>query len=387
MFDHHLDLPEPGEPLDRKSLPAGGGVCALTDADGRVIQTLTAQNLRRVLGNRLEGAQQPGARPRADLRAISRRLWWQPTSSVFEASLTYLQIARRLNPNRYRKDLAFGPVWFARVNLRDRFPRWVTDKVAFDSPTVDIGPFVRRSACRRFIELLEDLFDLCRHHDVLKQAPSGQACTYKEMGQCPAPCDGSVAMEHYYQAIEASVEFSRGAPDTRLSELLEAMSAAASALQFERAARIREQVDRARKVLANDERLEKTPESFRYLVIQRGAAAGTVKSFFIDRGYVSTGETAHLRELDSVATEWTDKMLSQTDETDACSGIERSECVWLVSHYLNKQEQAPGLFLHQSELSTPGDLAQEIRRRFVKAPKHDPKRSGAVDPAGGVKLE
>ena len=39
------------------------------------------------------------------------------------------------------------------------------------------------------------LRDLCRKHDILVQAPTGQACVYHEMGRCPAPCDGSMTLE------------------------------------------------------------------------------------------------------------------------------------------------------------------------------------------------
>ncbi|MHC4611501.1 MAG: hypothetical protein ACYS7M_14260, partial [Planctomycetota bacterium] len=89
LFAHHLDLPDPGQPLDRKILPSGGGVCALTDGQGRLILTLAGEDLRRSLGIRLERPAQEDRRRRADLRAVARRLWWRSTFSVFETSLTY----------------------------------------------------------------------------------------------------------------------------------------------------------------------------------------------------------------------------------------------------------------------------------------------------------
>ena len=66
LFPHQVELPEPDQPLDRKSLPSGGGVCALTDAQGRLIQTLAAANLRRFLAPRLEPPGQGSRRRRND---------------------------------------------------------------------------------------------------------------------------------------------------------------------------------------------------------------------------------------------------------------------------------------------------------------------------------
>lgn len=368
-------------------LPGGGGVCALTDEQGRLIRTLSAQNLRRSLAHRLAPPRQAGRRPQADLRAIARKLWWRPTFSVFETYLAYLQITRRLAPDRYRRDLAFGPAWFARVNLQDRHPRWVADKYAFSPPTVDIGPFDRRSGSLRFIELLEDLFDLCRNFEVLRQAPSGQACAYKEMGRCPAPCDGSISMDQYRRAVAASVEFACGRIGPRLRQLEESMNAAASRLQFEVAARIRERISRARTILAHDGRLRQIPESFRYLVVQRAGGTARVKPFFVDRGQVTIGGATQLGKIDQAAAEWTDKMRRTAGRIDADHAAERCEGIWLVSHFLIKRDRALGLFLHESQLSAPQDLAETVRLRFGKVTGRKASNPIEVDRSGASPLQ
>ena len=387
LFAKHLDLPGPDKPLDRRVLPAGGGVCALTDQQGRLVQTLGAQDLRRVLARRLQTPGESPGRRQVDLRAIARHLWWQPTHSVFETSLTYLRVARRLAPDRYRKELSFGPVWFARVNPEDRFPRWSSDKFALTPPTIDVGPFRDRGGCRGFIELLEDLFDLCRYHEVLRQAPGGVACAYKEMGRCPAPCDGSVSMEHYRGQIAASVEFARGRTDTRLSQLEGDMTGAAGRREFERAGRIREQIARARKTLATDKRLCLTPDEFRYLVIQRGCGTTRIKPFFVDGEQVRAGEAVSLKKIEHAAEQWTDKTRQRDAGTVDADPIWGSECIWLVSHFLVKGDRAPGLFVHESELAEPAELARKVTERFGKTLQKRCSESGSVDPLLAAPLE
>lgn len=49
-------------------------------------------------------------------------------------------------------------------------------------------------------------FDLCRYYHILIEAPNGNACAYKEMGRCPAPCDGTVSMAHYHQQMRDAID-------------------------------------------------------------------------------------------------------------------------------------------------------------------------------------
>ncbi len=387
LFDRCLDLPEPNQPLDPKTLPSGGGVCALVDEADRVVLTLAAQNLRRVLNHRLSPPAESGGRPRADLRAVTRRIRWTPTHSTFETSLEYLRIARQLNPDGYRRDLAFGPLWFARVNPEGPYPRWVADRFAFTPPVVDVGPFRDRASCRRFIELLEDLFDLCRHHDVLKQAPNGQACAYKEMGKCPAPCDGTIGVDEYRQSIVASVEFARGVTDRHLAQLERAMVSAGRDLHFETAARIRERIDRARKLLAADGRLHNTPEEFRYLVVQRGGGTRRVCPFFVDRGAIYKGETVLLEQIDGAVCEWADNLRSICSHNATVDSVSRSEGLWLVGHFLVKGDRAPGVFAHQTQTAEPNLLAEQVVRKLGKTPHDAMHEANSIDPSSDQPVE
>ncbi|MFQ5489825.1 MAG: hypothetical protein ACE5GE_03805 [Phycisphaerae bacterium] len=370
LFPHRVELPNPGQPLNAKTLPGTGGVCALTDRDGRLILTLSAQNLRRCLMHRFDPPTD-ARRPRTDLRTVSRCVWWQPTYSTFETAWTYLQIARQLNPDRYLQDLAFAPVWFARINLADPHPRWRPDKLACVPPTHDLGPFRDRASCRHFIERLEDSFDLCRYHDILQQAPQGQACAYKEMGRCPAPCDGSITMEQYRSMLRASLDFALGASDDHLTQLHDRMKTAAGQLQFERASGLREQIARAEKLLKPPGRIHATPQDFRYLCVQRGPGSSRVKPYFIDRGHIRPGQPARIKNLPSVVHQWADNINGPDTEVIEQTAQHRSENLSLVCHFLLKSPKAPGLFIHASELSDPNNLVGRIEERFKRAPRRD----------------
>jgi excinuclease UvrABC nuclease subunit len=70
-----------------------------------------------------------------------------------------------------------------------------------------LGPFPDKHTAGRYIELFEDAFDLCRYHHILVQTPNATACAYKEMGMCPAPCDGSISMSQYGTQVQAAIDF------------------------------------------------------------------------------------------------------------------------------------------------------------------------------------
>ena len=361
-FENVQDLPPPDVPLEASSLPAGGGVYALSDEHDRVLLTLGTQSLRRSVMHRLQAPPTDGPTRRVDLRAIARRLHWIPTYSVFETYLVYLTTARRLSPDRYRKDLAFGPVWFARVDPSERFPRWEASTIAFRG-AVEIGPFAERAQCAAFIELLEDIFDLCRKHDILVQAPHGQACVYHEMGRCPAPCDGSVSLEAYHEQIRRSVEFATGGHEVHLRMLEDRMRASAAAQAFEQAGRIKGLWERAARLLKRDGRLSVTPDRFRYLVVQRGGGAARVKPFLVNAGAIEAGEPVLIRKLDETVPNWLLR-LAQPGSDAAGASVIRSEGIGLVSHFLGRGDKAPGVFLPASSCGVAAEVTQRIRDRL-----------------------
>ncbi len=364
LFENHRELPASELPLDLRKLPGGGGVCALLDRQGQLILSFSAQDLRRALARRLLPSEEAATRPRTNLRAVAGQVWWTPTYSQFESALAYLGIARVLYPKNYQKELAFGPAWFARCDPEAEHPRWFADRFAFNSGTVDVGPFNDRRSCGRFIDALEDLFDLCRYHDVLKLAPIGQACAYKEMGRCPAPCDGSISMPNYRSMISASINLAVESSATQLALIEEIMRASSKSLEFERAAHIRRILGRMRSILDPKSKMQQTPHHFRYLVIQRGKGVKRVKPFFIDQGLVFVGESQSLRDVDEAVNSWTDKMNQQATTPADLSGLHRSEHIWLVSHFLRKANRCPGLFIHASSRPSPQELADRIRLRF-----------------------
>ncbi len=364
LFSHVHDLPFPDHPLDPKVLPAHGGVFAFSDEAGRLIQLLGAQNIRRSAFPRLSADDdEPRAGRRARLREVARRVWWLPTGSVFETTLRYLQLARVLLPDDYREHLSFGPVWFARALVGERAPYWIVNEYALDGRAVDIGPFATRQACNRFLEMLVGAFDLCRHTDVLKRSPNGQACAYHDMGRCPAPCNGTASLVDYRTQFDASMRFAAGdtGPWRRSMELR--MNAAAAAREFESAGRIKGMLDDVRKQLAQPVRFSATPDHFRFLIVQRAVRRRQVKPFFVVAGRISEDEPVDIRDVPDLMERWTSRITVDIPSDPGTAGQD-SEHIWLVSHFLNKAEAAKGVYLGCLQSQTVSSATDVVVRYF-----------------------
>ena len=91
--------------------------------------------------------------------------------------------------------VGFRPAWFVHVDPDANFPRYVKTTDLAARTGVYLGPLEDKHAAARLIQLAEDAFDLCRYYNILVESPHAKACAYKEMGKCPAPCDGSISMD------------------------------------------------------------------------------------------------------------------------------------------------------------------------------------------------
>jgi excinuclease UvrABC nuclease subunit len=364
MLPHHVELAAPPALLDPRQLPAHGAVYALSDSEDRFIQLAAAENLRRAISTRLKSPEADQRGRRADLRAITRHVRYIGTYSQFETMYRFHRCARDLMPADYLDQIAFGPAWFAHVNPLDVLPRWICTSSPFAKDGPAIGPFVSRSVCTQLIELLEDLFDLCRHYDILQQTPNGQACAYFEMGKCPAPCDGSIPLDRYRQMVSDSIVFAAGDSQPFRSRVADRMREAAGQLEFERAATLKQTLERADRIGMKAYRFARPAEQFNFLIVQRAGGRSRVKPFYVRRGHISEGEVVTAKELQEAVPEWIRRASGHDLPSDDVDPTCRAEEAWLVSHFLFKQDKVPGLYLVADRLPEPVELADLIQRAF-----------------------
>ena len=372
VFDRHLAFaPAPGESAGAefdaflKLAPAKWAVYLLADADDRPVQLLCVKNLRYSLKRRLDGGDEAaGPSKRVNYRELVRHVHWRRVDSAFEADWLYYEAARVTFPDTYQGMVGFRPAWFVHVDADAEFPRYTktTDllKLAGSGargsasgsgsgsgstsvPGIGAGSGVRaggslfgpledKHAAGRLVQLAEDAFDLCRYHHVLVESPRGKACAYKEMGKCPAPCDGSISLEQYRQLVRWSVQTLED-PAEVIRDQESRMRAAAAELRFETAGKIKQFVTQLQQLGKGPFRHARRLRDFAFVSLQHGPRAGTAKVFVVSRGRIEEvlgliGDAPNPGQVLRVALERAAEL--EVEPLDA-AGAER---VGIVTHHL-----------------------------------------------------
>ena len=277
--------------------PARWAVYLLSDGEGRPFQLLSVKNLRASLANRL--CEHPADERTRSIpyREVVRRISWRRVDSQAEADWVYAQAARELFPAAHRKLIESWSAWYVTVDPEASFPRYlVTDHPQWELSRTTFGPMPTKLVAQKFVETVEDAFDLCRYYHILIQAPRGQACSYKEMSKCHAPCDGSISMEMYHLQIEQSIA-GIGSPQVIESEE-QRMHQAAGALKFELAGKIKARVQQLRSLAAGRLEQVRPVAQMRFVAVLRGSKAKNCKLMLMTSEQVElTGEFADIAQM------------------------------------------------------------------------------------------
>jgi excinuclease UvrABC nuclease subunit len=347
-FEHRIAF-DPSENFEQfvKRAPAKWVVYLLTDEQDKPVQLLCVKNLRYSLKRRLGGEEMIGPTRRVNYRDIVRHIHWRRVDSSFEADWLYYEAACRVFPETYQGMVGFRPAWFIHFNPEAVFPRYQKTIRLDSSPGIFIGPLEDKHAAARLIQLMEDAFDLCRYYNILVQSPHALACPYKEMGKCPAPCDGSISIGQYRRLIEWSGEVLVNPADF-LREQTHRMEQAAAELRFETAAKIKAYILQLSVLGKGPFRHAVRLQNFQYLSLQRGPKAGTVKILLITPGRIEE-ILGLLDELFKPA-----DVMRLALENAQCSEnqfeVDGAERIGIVTHHLFSPKQTQGVFLPLTHL-------------------------------------
>ena len=227
--------PKPGE------IPIDPGVYRFRDAQGRVIYVGKAKSLRSRLSSYFQdmGALHPRT---ATMVATARSVEWTVVRTDLEAlQLEYTWIkefAPRFNV-KYRDDKSYP---YLAVTLSEEFPRALVMRGAKRKGTKYFGPYGHAWAIRETLDLLLRVFPIrtCSNGVFKRAAASGRPCLLGYIDKCSAPCVGRVDAAEHRRLVDEFCDFMGGntAPFIRRVEV--EMKTAAKELDFERAARLRD---------------------------------------------------------------------------------------------------------------------------------------------------
>ena len=350
----------------------------------RPIVLLTAADLRSRVKLRLEEPLADQRKKTADLREITREIRWRLAGSHFEADLAFLQAARELWPRTYPSLLAWKPPWFVRVQPSEEFPHFERTRALTRSrssrpgnevsqPRVKatdptgrlVGPFASGASADRFIEAIQDAFDLCRDYRCLRQAPNAQPCAYGQMGKCLSPCDGRTSMERYREVMAHAADFAAGLRQPAQDRLRAQMRQAAQDLQFERAGAIKSRLARLEELNAPDYGFVAPFDDFRFILVQRGMGRRRLRAFLADRGrVVPAGELDYPLQGPQVE-RLVAKMAKLAAQPGVAATADEDLAGWnmgLVTHYLFSSPDRRGVIFRWTASSQASQLSAAIEQ-------------------------
>ena len=223
------------------SIPDEPGVYRFRDAEGRVIYVGKAKSLRGRLGSYFADPRGLHSRTRTMVEAAASVDWIVVASEVEALQLEYSWI-KEYDPRfnvRFRDDKSYP---YLAVTLGEVFPRALVTRGAKRAGTRYFGPYAHAWAIRASLDLLLRVFPVrtCSAGVFDRARRSGRPCLLADIGKCSAPCVGRVSeAEHREIALELC-GFLGGQAKPVQRRLRDAMLEASAAQDFERAARLRD---------------------------------------------------------------------------------------------------------------------------------------------------
>ena len=232
------------------SIPVEPGVYRFRDPHGRVIYVGKAKSLRSRLTSYF--ADLAGLHPRTrQMVTTAAKVEWTVVNTEVEALQLEYNWIKEFDPRfnvRYRDDKSY-PV--LAVTLNEEYPRLLVYRGPRRKGVRYFGPYSHAWAIRETLDLLIRVFPArtCSAGVFKRHSQIGRPCLLGYIDKCSAPCVGRVSAEEHRQIVLDFCDFLSGKTDRFARELERQMSAAAAELDFERAARLRDDIGALKRAL------------------------------------------------------------------------------------------------------------------------------------------
>src|SRR4051794_12268219 len=174
---------------------------------------------------------------------------WTIVNTEVEALQLEFNWIKEFDPRfnvRYRDDKSYPSL---AVTLNEEFPRLQVMRGAKKPGVRYFGPYAHAWAIRETLDLLLRVFPArtCSNGVFKRAGQIGRPCLLGYIGKCSAPCVGRVSAAEHRQIVEDFCDFMAGKTDTMIRRLEKQMAAASADLEFEQAARLRDDLGALRR--------------------------------------------------------------------------------------------------------------------------------------------
>ncbi|HZK36446.1 MAG TPA: excinuclease ABC subunit UvrC [Aeromicrobium sp.] len=224
-------------------IPDAPGVYRFSDPTGRVIYVGKAKSLRSRLNSYFQDL--AGLHPRTqNMVTTAAAVDWTVVSNEVEAlQLEYTWI-KEFDPRfnvRFRDDKSYP--WLA-VTVNEEVPRVMVVRGSRRKGVRYFGPYTHAWAIRETVDLLLRVFPMrsCSQGVFRRAQQIGRPCLLGDIGKCAAPCVGRVSADEHRAIVDDFTSFIAGQTATYVHSLQREMATAANALEYEKAAKLRDDI-------------------------------------------------------------------------------------------------------------------------------------------------
>jgi excinuclease ABC subunit C len=223
------------------SIPESPGVYRFHDAHGRVIYVGKAKSLRQRLNSYF--ADVAGLHPRTrQMVTTASGVDWTVVGTEVEALQLEYNWIKEFDPRfnvRYRDDKSYPSL---AVTLNEEYPRLQVMRGPKKKGVRYFGPYAHAWAIRETLDTLTRVFPArsCSNGVFTRAGQIGRPCLLGYIGKCAAPCVGNVSAQEHRKIVDDFCDFMAGRTEQMIKRLEREMAAAAENMEYEKAARLRD---------------------------------------------------------------------------------------------------------------------------------------------------
>ena len=300
--------PRPGE------IPTDPGVYRFRDAQGRVLYVGKAKNLRQRLSNYFAPLRTLHERTRRMVTTAASVEWTVVPTDVDSLQLEYMWI-KEFDPPfnvRYKDDKSYP---FMAITLADEAPRVIVTRNRKIPGAKYFGPYPKVWTVHDTIDQMIKVFPIrtCSDASYRKAMQTGRPCFPGQIGKCGGPCSMTVTIEDHRAMVDDFIAFMEGGDERFTRSLTQRMQEASAAMDYESAAKYRDQLASIEAVLGRSALVLPQDEDADLFGIAEDELSAAIQHFVIRGGRVRGVRATTLdKEIDIGGAELVDQILQRT---------------------------------------------------------------------------
>ncbi len=258
------------------SLPVTPGVYLMKNGAGSIIYVGKAKSLKNRVGQYFQSSKQHQSKILRMVNEI-KSIDYIKTDTELEALLLECKLIKEIKPfyNKLMKDTR--RYLYIAISMSDEYPTPEISSMASEAGFRYFGPYTNSSSVEKAVEAIKSSFGL-RQCSKLQASKAG--CLKHQLGYCVGPCRAEASRDEYMLQLSRAIAFLEGRDLRIINKLEKDMETAAEKLQFDRAAKYRDDVF-ALGHLVNKQKAISFAEKNRSIIAAEGINEATVKLLLI----------------------------------------------------------------------------------------------------------